>query len=94
MSFLKRLFGGGGNASEPQPTGETVEHKGFRIQAAPFKEGGQFQVCGIVSKEIDGAMKEHRFIRADRFPSIEDAARTALMKGRQIIDEQGDRVFD
>jgi len=95
MSFLKRLFGGGGSDS---PDGSTAvaaeaEHKGFTIKATPFKEGGQFQTCGVISKEIGGVLKEHRFIRADRFASLEDAANHAIVKGRQVIDEQGERLF-
>ncbi len=94
MSFLKRLFGGGGEPekSEPKVAGE-VEHKGFIIRATPFKEGGQYQTCGVVVREIDGAVKEHRFIRADRFASLDDAVSVALSKGRQLVDEQGERLF-
>lgn len=91
MSFLKKLFGGGG-AKESAPA-KTVEHKGFIIAAAPYKEAGQYQTAGVISKEVGGIMKEHRFIRADRFAAIEDAANHALVKGRQIVDEQGERMF-
>ncbi|MBS3650954.1 hypothetical protein KEU06_20275 [Pseudaminobacter sp. 19-2017] len=94
MSFLKRLFGGAGGAQESaKPAGRGVEYKGFTIRAAPYKSEGQFQTCGIISKEIDGAMKEHRFVRADRFASEDDAADMALRKGQQIVDEQGERMF-
>jgi hypothetical protein len=97
MSFLKRLFGGGGGAggdaeSSAAPAA-TQEHKGFSIAATPYKTDGQFQTCGVISKEIDGARKEHRFVRADRFASQQEAADMALRKARQIIDEQGDRIF-
>ena len=88
MSFLKKLFGGGGAAKETAPA-KTVEHKGFVIAAAPYKEAGQYQTAGVISK--DG--KEHRFVRADRFAALEDAADHALVKGRQIVDEQGERMF-
>lgn len=94
MSFLKRLFGGGGSSDSGEPAvAAEAEHKGFTIRATPFREGGQFQTCGVVSKEIGGEMKEHRFIRADRFASLEDAANHAIVKGRQVIDEQGERLF-
>ena len=97
MSFLKKLFGlGGGGEAESAPDGKAVrqiEHKGFTIAATPFKQDGQFQTCGVVSKEIDGVVKEHRFIRADRFAGIDDAAEVAIRKGQQIVDEQGDSVF-
>lgn len=95
MSFLKRLFGRGGDAETPAPaSGKTLEHNGFLVRATPYKAEGQFQTCGVVSKDIDGETREHRFIRADRFASMDEAADNALRKGRQLIDEQGQRLFD
>lgn len=96
MSFLKKLFGlGGGEAGESQPEKalKELEHKGFVIQATPFKADGQYQTCGVVSKEIDGERKEHRFIRADRFVSVDDAVDVSIRKGVQLVDEQGERIF-
>ena len=95
MSFLKRLFGGGGEADGPKDgaVAKQVEHKGFLVSATPYKADGQYQTCGVVSKEIDGVKKEHRFIRADRFSGLSDAVDISLKKGIQIVDEQGDRLF-
>ena len=96
MSFLKRLFGGGsdgGKVEEPKPSGAALEHNGFRIVATPYKAEGQYQTCGVVSKEIGGVVKEHRFVRADRFAGLDDAVEVSLRKGQQIVDEQGERVF-
>ena len=93
MSFWKRLFGGGSPGDAPAPAGASVEHKGFTIRATPFKQDGQYQCCGVVSKEVDGAAREHKFIRADRFASMDDAVDISLRKGRQLVDEQGDRIF-
>lgn len=94
MSFLKRLFGGGGNGtSGGESAGEPIEYKGFSIRATPFKADGQYQCCGLISKEIGGEIKEHRFIRADRFSSPDEAAPIILRKGQQIVDEQGERMF-
>lgn len=96
MSFLKRLFGGGSTATtqaDGKPVGEAVEHKGFLIQPTPFSEDGQYQTCAMISKEIDGTRREHRLVRADRFPSAELAAEQAVRKGRQMIDEQGEAIF-
>jgi hypothetical protein len=93
MSFLKKLFGGGKSEAAAPAVAKKAEYKGFTIEAQPYKEGGQYQLAGVIRKEIGGAMKEHRFVRADRFASIDDATEIALNKGRQIIDEQGDRIF-
>ncbi|MCA0279019.1 MAG: hypothetical protein LCH86_23745 [Proteobacteria bacterium] len=95
MSFLKRLFGGGGAGTEPAATAvaKEIEYKGFSIKATPYKEGGQFQTCGVVAKEIGGVIKEHKFIRADRFAGLDDAVEVSLTKGRQLVDEQGDGIF-
>ena len=94
MSILKALFGrrSGGNDDAPV-AGKEIEHKGFLIRAIPFKEGGQFQTCGTVSKEVAGVLKEHKFIRADRFSTLEEAVDFSLAKGLQIVDEQGEGVL-
>lgn len=96
MSFLKKLFGMGGSAESagaaPKTEGE-AEHKGFMIRATPFKQDGQYQTCGVISKEIGGVVKEHKFIRADRFAGLDDVVAITLNKGRQLVDEQGEKMF-
>ncbi len=97
MSFLKKLFGGGKTdegAAQAGAAKKVLEHKGFTIKATPYKEGGQWQTCGTVSKTVDGVEKEHRFIRADRFSDEDAAADHAILKGQQIVDQVGERVFD
>ena len=94
MSFLKSLFGGGKSGAASAAPARTAEHKGFTIEARPFKEGGQFQLCGVIAKTVDGVGKVHRFVRADRFSDLDEAAEITLNKGRQIIDERGEKVFD
>lgn len=93
MSFLKRLFGGGDAAAHLAPALE-VEHEGYMIQATPYQEAGQWQTCGVISRTVDGVAKQQKFIRADRFASKEQAADHAIIKGKQIIDQSGGRVFD
>lgn len=97
MSFLKKLFGGSGEKASAEPgTAEPrkqVEYNGYVIKATPYKEGGQWQTCGVVSKTVDGAVKEHRFIRADRFADADGAADHAILKGQQIVDQVGERMF-
>lgn len=95
MSFWKSLFGLGGTRPEPgaATTVKHIEHAGFLIEAQPYAADGQYQVAGLVSKVIEGTRRQHRFVRADRFAGLEEAADVALMKGRQIVDQQGERIF-
>ena len=93
MSFWSKLFGGGGGAAAPV-VAKTLDYNGYVISAEPFKEGGQWQTCGTVTKTVDGETRSHRFIRADRFSDEDAAADHAILKGQQIVDQLGDRVFN
>jgi hypothetical protein len=91
MSFLKRLFGGGGGSAGS--VGAVHEHKGYSIVATPIKEGGQWRLAGTIRKEIGGALKEHKFIRADLFSSKDEAEQFTVSKAQLIIDQSGDSIF-
>ena len=94
VSFLKKLFGGSSaDNGTPADRGEPVEHRGFRIQPAPEPEGGQWRLAGFISSGSDDNYKEQKFLRADLFASRDEASEFAIRKGKQIIDEQGDRLF-
>lgn len=93
MSFLRKLFGGGASAAQEEHRSRPEDHAGFTIVATPYREGGQFQLCGVISRRIDGELQERRFVRADRFPDLDTAVEMTLLKARQIIDQQGERVF-
>ena len=95
MSFLKSLFGGGRNDNEPVAPKAAAEedYKGFLIRATPMAVGSEHQLCGTISKEIGGETKSHRFVRADRLGTREEAATLSLAKGRQLVDEQGIKLF-
>jgi hypothetical protein len=100
LSSLKSLFGrlaGSGDSAEAGKAGskhESVEYNGYRIRPAPYPARGQFQTAGTIEKDFAEGTREHRFVRAETHPSENDAAAFAIAKGRQIIDEQGDRLFD
>ena len=94
MSFLSRLFGLGGGAPKQEPPAPEQEHAGCTIRATPFENGGRWQICGVIVREVDGATKEHKFIRADACGALEDAIEMTFFKGRQIIDQNGGRLFD
>jgi hypothetical protein len=87
MAFWSRWFGGG-DAGPAKPV-KTLEYKGYVIEAVPYKDGGQWQLAGVIRK--DG--REHRFVRADKFTSAEEAADIAISKGQLIVDQSGERIF-
>jgi hypothetical protein len=94
-SMWSRLAGGTRDqAGGGEIVGEEVEYKGFRIRPAPYPAGGQYQTAGVIEKEFGAEVKQHRFIRAERHPSADDAMAFAVAKGKQIIDENGDRLFE
>ena len=94
MSFLKKLFNLGGANTPTAAPEKTLEHEGFLIRATPYQEGGRYQLCGVISKEVDGVMKKHEFIRADTFATVDDAVEMVFFKARQMIDQQGVRLLD
>jgi hypothetical protein len=96
MSFFSSLFGRGAAAGSDAvaKAAAAIEYKGYVICAAPYKSNGQYQTAGTIAREIDGVRREHRFIRADAHASYDDAVNFTLNKARQIIDLQGERMFD
>ena len=93
MSFWKSLLGAGGSIVSPSASSPAEDYKGFTIRATPMQMGSEFQLAGEISKQIDGALKVHKFVRADRLGSREDAVTFALAKARLIVDEQGETMF-
>jgi hypothetical protein len=91
--FWTRLSGGGENSGVSEPAAEAVEYKGFRIRPAPFPSKGQYQTAGIIEKASDTGLKEHHFVRAETHASKSDAEAFAVVKAKQIIDEQGEHLF-
>jgi hypothetical protein len=94
MSFWSALFGRR-EAAATAKASEPVEYKGFIIRAAPYKnDSGGYQTAGTIARDIGGVRKEHRFIRADSYASYDDAVSFTLNKARQIVDLQGERMFN
>jgi hypothetical protein len=91
MPFWSRLFGG--KPAEEPVSGASEEHKGFRITPKPIREGGHWRVAARIEKEVAGVACVHDLVRADTSTSPEDARAMSLAKARQMIDEQGERLF-
>lgn len=89
MSILSRLFGG----KSKTETAEPIDYNGFRIFAAPIQEGGKYRLSALIERDVDGDVKSHQVIRADTLDSLEQATEVSITKAKQVIDEQGDRLF-
>ncbi|MDP5219030.1 HlyU family transcriptional regulator [Ruegeria sp. 2205SS24-7] len=89
MSLFSKLFGGG-KKSEPEP----IPYKGFEIFPNLIAEGGKYRLSARIEKTIDGDRKTHAVIRADVFDSRDEAESFSIAKAKQVIDEQGERIFD
>ena len=95
-SFLKSLLGsvmGGGRGEAAGAAEEAEEYNGYRLYATPFRDEGQYRTAGRIEKDFDTGVKEHRFIRAEKHASLEEAQAFSLTKARQIVDQNGDRMF-
>ena len=94
MSLLSRLFGRRDTGDTPAAAGPAEDYEGFTVTPAPVSEGGKWRIGAVIEKEVDGARKTHRLIRADTLESAEAAAAASLAKARMLIDQQGERLFD
>jgi hypothetical protein len=93
-SFLSKLFGGGQNLVNVAPSqGDPVEHKGLTIYPAPISDGEQWRLAGVIIKQSDQGRLERHYVRADVFSSYEEAEKFSVRKGKQIIEEQDERLF-
>ena len=93
MSLFGKLFGGEkGPAAPAGPDGEE-DYNGFTLRATLMKQGSEYGLAGEVEKIVGGETRTHRFIRADRFTDKDAAVAAALRKARQLVDEQGEKLF-
>lgn len=97
VSLFSRLFGSGAgdknaNASTRNED-KAVDYNGFRIVPAPIRQESGWLTAGFITKEVDGVLKEHCFIRADTLASVDAAEDNAILKAQRTIDEQGEAIF-
>lgn len=90
--MLRRLLGGGRPSGEPDRA-SAVDYRGYRIVPLVRPHGGQYLTCALIEKDFPDGPRRHELIRADTHASPDDAKAFALHKARQVIDEQGDRLF-
>ena len=97
LESIKRFFASATDGvvkDSPAKRSPPETYKDFVIEPAPRKQGTQWLTAGFISKDGPDGAREAEFIRSDMFASREDADACALAKARQIIDEQGERLFE
>ncbi|MDX8354404.1 HlyU family transcriptional regulator [Cognatiyoonia sp. IB215182] len=91
MSLLSRLFGGG----QAKTTADVREtYQDMQILPEPMAEGNVYRLRARITQDKDGQSNEHVLIRADTFQDRDAAIAAAITKAKQMIDEQGERLFD
>jgi hypothetical protein len=88
MSLFSRLFGGSG-----KPETQPEVYKEFRIFPEPQSDSGGYRLAARIEKEVGGETKVHHLLRADQIQSLDEAEAFSIRKAKQVIDEQGERLF-
>lgn len=93
--MLKKLFSALFKDQTP-PAAEVTptEYAGYLIYPEPMAEGGQFRLAGRITREVNGVLLTHRFIRSDLFVNPADAERFMLQKAHTFIDQMGESMFE
>ena len=95
MSWLTRLLGGGEMArAETSTHGHPEMHEGYEIRPAPTKAEGGWRIAATIEKEVGGERKVHKLVRADVIADRDAAVTASIAKARQVIDQQGESLFD
>ncbi len=82
-----------GSSESAEWVSRAVEYHGFAIRPDSHRDGLEWRVGGVITKEFADGVKEHRFIRIDTFGAKDAADSLSIIKAMQIIDEQGDNLF-
>jgi len=91
---LRRIFSPKAPGVGAQAAEEAVAYKGYMVRPAPQPEGSQWLVAGVITKTVGDTVKEHKFVRSDIYASRNSAVEYSISKGQQIIDLEGDRIFE
>lgn len=96
MSFFSKLFGGKKSVDKNLPPKVIADedYKGYQIQAIALKQGSELLLAGNIIKSDGETQKFKQFIRSDRMSDEAQAITFSLAKAKQIIDQQGDHLFD
>ncbi len=92
-NFLRHLMAPKRKEASDRESEKAVDYKGYTVRPTPRRVGSLWGTAGVITKQFADGVKEHRFIRADAHGTKDDADASSIAMARQIIDEQGDRLF-
>ncbi|WP_440994975.1 HlyU family transcriptional regulator [Arhodomonas sp. SL1] len=97
-ALWQRLTGGGGQGGEDggdPPVGGEETYHGYLILAMPRREGNIYRVAGEIRRSsADGSEARYTFVRVDTDGDYDTVVQLSLRKGRLLVDENGDALFD
>lgn len=98
LKFLKSICkrSGGTSTAGTRTAGEAcdpVEYQGYRIQPAPRQAKNGWTTEAMITREMNGELQTHHFIRADTTPDQKGAIALSVTKSKATIDQVGDRIF-
>ncbi len=91
--FFRNLIAPSGGEAADAGSAAAVEYNGYEIRPVPRRQGSQWLTAGVITKRFDDGVKEYPFIRAETHGARDAAEDFAILKGKQIVDEFGDRMF-
>ena len=89
MSLLSRLFGRSDAADAPA----CETYGDFRIYPEPVAEGKTYRIAARIEADVEGETKTHKLVRADTLGDYDSAVSATIDKAKQVIDQQGMRIF-
>jgi len=93
VSLVRNLFGRKESGTESAAAETATEHEGFLIRPAPRRQSSGWLTAGSIAKQFPDGLREYSFVRADVFADRDAAVAFSISKAKQIIAEQGDRMF-
>ena len=98
MRGLFKIFSGAkdllGGSQKPAEASIAQTYEGMRVFPEPIQEGSVYRLCARIEMDVEGGdVKEHLVIRADTFNNRDEAVAASTAKAKQMIDEQGPRLF-
>lgn len=91
-SLWQQLRGRRGQSARAAVAARETYH-GFTVLAMPRAEGATWRIAGEIHREGADGPHVYTFVRVDTASDHDAAVQLSLRKARQLVDENGDRLF-